>query len=162
MKKWLPIVLAVLMLTGCGAEETFETISDEPVQPVSVQMREVFLSLPPEAISPVLENEERSVYICGDYDIYQQTVEAGDLGKTVQTISGFAPEDLTVMETRQGDATRYDFVWASAGESGDRLGRATVLDDGHYHYCLSVLGDAQTAEEHKLVWQAMFESFILI
>ena len=162
MKKWLWIGAVALMLTACGTEETFETISDEPVQAVSAEMREIFLSLPPEAVSPVLESPERSIYICGDYEIYQQTLEAGDLAETVETVSGFDLEDLTVMETRQGEMTRYEFVWASAGETGDRLGRAAILDDGHYHYCLSVLGDAETAGEHRLVWQDLFASFTLI
>lgn len=162
MKKWLWMLLTALILTGCGAEETFETISDEPVQPASAQVREIFLSLPPEAVSPVLESEERMLYICGDYEICQQILEAGDLSETVETISGFSVEELTVMETRQGDTVRYDFVWASAGETGDRLGSAAILDDGHYHYCLSVLGDAETAREHKLVWQELFASFTLI
>ena len=162
MKKWLWIAAMALLLTGCGTEDTFETVGDDPVQAVSVQMREVFVSLPPEAVSPVLEAGANSVYVCGDYEIYRQIMDAGDLSATIQTISGFLPEELTVMQTRQGEIDRYEFVWASAGETGDRLGQAVILDDGHYHYCLSVMGDAETAREHKLVWQDMFASFVLV
>ena len=162
MKKRVLIALTALMLTGCAGEETFETVSDDLVQSASAEIREVFLSLPPEAATPVLEEEGNCIYICGDYEIYRQTLEAGDLNATVQAVSGYASDDLTVIETMQGACKRYDFVWASTGEVGDRVGRACILDDGHYHYCLSVMGDAETAGEHSLVWEAMFETFSLV
>ena len=65
-------------------------------------------------------------------------------------------------ETAQDGAKRYDFVWASAGENGDQLGRAVILDDGNYHYCLSVLRDADTTEKSQIVWRDVFDSFKLI
>lgn len=162
LKKWVWIALAALLLTGCGTEETFETVTDEWVQPVAAEIREVYVALPPEAVSPVLEGDGNRMYICGDYEIYQQTLNAGDLGATVQSVSGYELDDITIVETMQGDCKRYDLVWASAGEVGDRVGKARILDDGNYHYVLSVLGDADTAGEYKLVWQDMFASFSLI
>lgn len=162
MKKWVLIALAALILTGCGTEETFETISDDLIEPAVAELREVYVSLPPEAAAPVLESDGDWVCICGDYEIYQQTLSAGDLSATVRTVSGYALEDITVLETVQGDCKRYDLVWASAGETGDRVGKACILDDGNYHYVLSVLGDADTAQEHKTVWQGMFDSFTLL
>lgn len=161
MKKRVIVALAALMLTGCGTEETFETISDDLIQPVAAEIREVYVDLPPEAVTPVLEGEGDCMYICGDYEIYQQTLSSGDLSATVQSVSGYSLDDLTVMETEQGDYKRYDLVWASIGEVGDRVGKACILDDGNYHYCLSVMGDADTAGDHNLVWQAMFDSFAL-
>ncbi len=162
MKKWVWIALAALLLTGCGTEETFETVSDELVQSVAAEVREVYVVLPQEAVTPVLEGDGSKMYICGDYEIYQQTLESGDFSATVRSVSGYEPDDITIMETMQGDCRRYDLVWASAGEIGDRVGKACILDDGNYHYVLSVMGDADTANEHKLVWQAMFASFSLI
>lgn len=159
MKKWIAISAAMLLLTGCGAEETFETVSDELIQQVSAEVRQMVVTLPLEAASPAVESDSGQMYICGDYDIYQQTLEAGDLNATIQTISGYGKEDLTVMETMQDDCKRYDFVWVSAGEIGDRVGRATILDDGNYHYCLSVLGDADTSDQYRGIWQSMFDSF---
>lgn len=159
MKKCCVIAAIALLLTGCGAEETFETVSDELIQSVSAEVRQVMVTLPMEAASPVVDSDNGQLYLCGDYDIYQQTLAAGDLNATIQTISGYSREDLTIMETQQDDCKRYDFVWVSAGEIGDRVGRATILDDGNYHYCLSLLGDADTAEQYRGIWQSMFESF---
>lgn len=161
MKKWLVFVLAALLLTGCGAQETFETVSDELIQSVSAQVREVMLTLPAEAISPAAQMENGEMYLCKGYDIYRQTLESGDLSATIREVSGYTREDLTVMETAQEGWKRYEFVWASAGEVGDRVGHCVILDDGNYHYCLSLLGDADIAEEYRGIWQSMFDSFTL-
>lgn len=162
MKKWVWISLTALLLTACGTEQTMETISDDIVLSVAAPIREVFVALPPEAATPVLESDSGCVYICGDYEIYRQTLDAGNLSATVREVSGYNREDITVIETARGDWIRYDLVWASAGEAGDRIGKACILDDGYHHYVLSVMADAETAWEHQLVWQAMFESFCLV
>ena len=141
MKKlWILLALASL-LCGCTSEETLETISDDIVQPVMAQPGEISVRLPDNAV---------------------ETVSGGDLSATIQRISGYTPDNLTVMETAQDGAKRYDFVWASAGENGDQLGRAVILDDGNYHYCLSVLRDADTTEKSQIVWRDVFDSFKLV
>ena len=84
----------------------------------------------------------------------------GDLDATVRSICGYPKEKLTIMETQWDDVTRYEFVWTAAGEKGDRLGRAVVLDDGSHHYCMSVLRDAR--EVSQVVWRDVFASFTLI
>ena len=159
MRKRCVVALLALLLSGCGAQETFETISDEQIQPVSAEMREILVDLPADAASPVSESEAGRMYQCGDYDIYCQTVSAGDLDATVRTLCGFGRDGVTIVETLMDGCKRYDFVWACAGETGERLGRAAILDDGNYHYCLSVLADAETAGEIKGVWQEIFDSF---
>lgn len=161
MKKCLVLVLACLLLSGCGAEETFETISDELIQPVSTEAREIVITLPPEAVTPVSESEDGALYMCDGYEIALQTLAAGDLDATVRSISGYSRDDLTVMETSVGDLKKYELVWASAGELGDRIGKATILDDGSYHYAVSVMADADVAHAYEGIWQTMFDSFAL-
>lgn len=161
MKMKFLIVLIALLLTGCGAEETFETLSDEFVQPVMAEMRQVDISLPESAAVPALESESGAVYVCEDYEVYRQVLSAGDLGATVREVSGFDLEELTVISTSRGDCKRYDFVWAAASDRGDRVGKGCILDDGSYHYVLTVLGDAETAGNYEAVWREIFESFTL-
>ena len=152
MKKlWILLALASL-LCGCTSEETLETISDDIVQPVMAQPGEISVRLPDNAVAPVLESDSEQVYLSEDYEIIVETVSGGDLSATIQRISGYTPDNLTVMETAQDGAKRYDFVWASAG----------VLDDGNYHYCLSVLRDADTTEKSQIVWRDVFDSFKLV
>ena len=162
LKKYVWVMLSVLLLCGCAAQETFETISDEAVMPVMVQPRDITVKLPGEAALPVIENDAGRIYLCEDYEIVLQTLESGDLEKTMQTVSGYSREDLTVMETLSGDISRYEFVWVSAGETGEQIGRGVVLDDGDYHYCLSVLQNAQKTNNSQINWNQMFRSFQLI
>lgn len=161
MKKLCGIFLAALLLTACGRQETMETVADELVEPAMAQPRQVSVHLPEEAVSPVLENGSSQVYIGSDYEIMVETMSAGDLSETVRSLTGYEKEDLTVMETDQEGFRRYDFVWASAGETGERLGRAVILDDGSYHYCLSVLRDA-AEKKSQIVWSDVFDSFTLV
>ena len=159
MKRWLCCLLPVFLLYGCGAEETLETVADEWMVPAMAQPREISLRLPENLVMPVLEQEGRKLYLGEDYEIAVETLISGDLNATVQALSGYEKDQLTVLETQQGDVNRYDFVWVTTGEEGNLLGRAVILDDGEYHYCLSVL---RSAEEAQIVWQDVFASFALI
>lgn len=159
MKRLLWIAFFALMLCGCRAEETLETVSDEWIVPAMAQPREISVRLPEGALAPVLEQDSRQLYMAQGYEILLETLTSGDVDATIRDVSGYGKEQLTVLETRQGDADRYDFVWTMAGEKGERLGRAVILDDGNYHYCMSVLRDPG---ETLIVWRDVFGSFSLI
>ena len=162
MKKIAMVLLLPLLLSGCGARETLETVADDiPLQPVLAQPAEISVRLPDNAVSPVLESDSEQVYLCEDYEISIETRFSGDLAGTITALTGFDPEQLTVMHTETDGVDRYEFVWASAGEKGDRLGRAVVLDDGSYHYCMSVLRDAENPKKSQVVWSDVFSSFSL-
>ena len=160
MKKWWLLLMICDMLSGCGAEETFETVADEILEVAAVQ-RQVMVVLPPEAAAPASESDAGTIYICDGYEIMLQTLTGGDLDATLRTVSGYGREELTVVESRQGDYKRYDLVWACAGEEGERIGRGAVLDDGNYHYVLCVLSDADRVQEYEEVWSALFSSYSL-
>lgn len=161
MKKWMICMLFPLLLCGCGAEETFETIADEQVLSVMAKPRQITVDLPEDAVAPVLDSEGEQIYLCDGYDIVIEVLPSGDLTGTVRSISGYGKEDLTVLETQWEDVTRYEFVWAAAGENGDRLGRAVILDDGDYHYCMTLLRDAD-GKDSQIVWNQVFSSFDLL
>lgn len=161
MKKCVWILLLGFLLTGCGAEETFETISDDIALSVMAQPGSISVQLPGETALPVIENDNGRIYVCNDYEIVIQTMESGDLEETMQVVSGYGKEELTVMETFADGVSRYEFVWAAAGETGDRVGRGVILDDGSYHYCLSVLRDADADEKSQVNWDHVFSSFCL-
>ena len=68
MKKCLILMLAALLLTGCAAEETAETVSDVYIQPVMSTMQQAVVSLPTDASVSVLENEDTgTIYLCDGY-----------------------------------------------------------------------------------------------
>ena len=161
MKTCLALALTALLLCGCAPEETFETVTDVPVMMTLAQPRQIRVSLPGEAALPTIESDNGRLYLCEDYEICIQTMEGGDLDATVRAVTGYGREDLTVMERLQEDLDRYDFVWTCAGEGGDRLGRGVILDDGAYHYVMTVLRNADTTETSQIVWQDVFGSFTL-
>lgn len=148
-----------LLLTGCGAQVTLETIADEAVQAAVAQPREIHVELPEEAVLPVMESENGRLYLCKDYDVQVQTLTGGDLSKTIRTVTGYEMDDLTVIQTSADGFACSEFVWTTAGELGDQVCRAAVMDDGSYHYVLSAMINADKASSYQEIWNGMFESF---
>ena len=159
MKKTGIAVILLLMLTGCGAKETMETVDDSLVEPAAAMQQEIRVELPGEAAVPAMESDTSRYYICNGYEISLETFPSGDVQQTIRSLTGYDPDDLTVVETAADGIDRYDFAWAAQGEQGQRLGRAAILDDGNYLYTLSVLRDAENQEKSQVVWRTVFESF---
>lgn len=156
------IALLALLLMGCGREKpAMETVADEWAAPVMASPRQVEARLPEGAIVPELQCDESQVYLCDDYDLILETRQAGDLSATVRAVTGMEPGELTMMRTQRDDVKRYDFVWSCAGENGEVIGRGAILDDGCYHYCMSVLRDADKIRKSQIVWSDVFGSFRL-
>lgn len=163
MKKSLMLVAILLLLTGCSAQETFETVSDLPIKPVSATMQQAIADLPKDASVEVLQSEDGGkLYLCDGYTITVHTMEAGDLNKTLQAVTGYEKADLTLMQTRQEDLKRYECVWTAAGEGETQVGRACVLDDGYYHYVITVMAGESVAGTLTAAWNDLFSSFRLI
>lgn len=161
MKKIWIILAAMVLLCGCGAEETVETVADEWVEPVAAAPREIVLELPGETSAFAMESDTGRQYLGDGYEITVQTMAGGDLNETLLTLTGFPKEDLTVVQTGDDAVKRYEFAWVSEGELGERVGRGAVLDDGNYHYCLTVLQDADTMQTCQIIWSEVFHYFSL-
>ena len=162
MKKLCALLALALTLTGCGKQQTVETVNDVYAQPASAARQQVVVQLPQDTAAPVMESDAGTLYICESYTISQQILEAGDLKSTVRSVSGFAPEELKIVKTRRGDTERYDFVWTAAGETGEQVCRACILDNGSYHYVLTATADASQGAQVQDVWREMFNSFRLV
>lgn len=162
MKKCIIVLFFVLLLTGCSAAQTYETLGDvEHVSATLPDPQQIMLQLPTDASVLTSAANEGTMYLCGDYTILLQTLQSGNLPATVQTLSGFTPERLTMLQSRCGNHDRYDWVWTAAGEAGDTLCRAAVLDDGVYHYALTVMASAEDAGSLTDDWNELFSSFCL-
>lgn len=162
MKRCWVVVMLALVLTGCGKQETMETVNDTYAEPVAAELQQVLVELPEEAALSVMETETGKLYMCDNYTISQQTFASGDMEKTMKNVSGFSRADLKVMETSWEKTKRYDFVWTAAGESGEQVYRACILDDGSYHYVLTAAADASQAGQLQSEWRDMFNSFRLV
>lgn len=162
MKKWWVIALLALLLTGCGSEEVMETVADEWVVPVMAQPLQITVDLPGEAAMPVSESDSGRLYLCQDYEIALQTLSSGDLNATLQSVTGYGKEDLTILETLRSGLPCYEFTWTCAGEEGDRIGQGILMDDGSYHYVMTALWDAEKTESMQVIWSEVFSSFDVI
>jgi len=106
-----------------------------------------------------METNQGTLYLCDGYDISVQTLQSGDLDATVRQISGFGREELTIMQTKAGDYTCYEFVWTAATDLGQQVGRAMILEDTDYHYTLCAVAPEKHAEEYQQIWNGIFDSF---
>ena len=161
MKKLGMMLMMALLLCGCGAQETFETVADEMVMEVVAKPREIFLTLPEETLLPAMESDGRTLYLCDGYDVAVQTLDGGDLNATVRQLSGFDSDGLTILETAAGEYICYEFAWTMATDLGEQVGRAMILDDGIYHYTVTATAPAEKAQEYQEMWSGMFETVAL-
>ena len=160
MKRILLVLLMSLLLAGCAEAELGETVADVWQEAVTVAApRETRLELPGEAVACAMESDTGRLYFGDGYEVMVQTLSSGDLDATIRSLTGFDREDITVLQSQSGPK-RWEFAWASAGEGGERLGRGVVLDDGNYHYCLTVLQDADD-DDCQIIWSQVFNSFEL-
>ena len=90
MKKiWVLGIAAMLLLVGCSPSQELETVSDSVVQPQRGQMQQMVINLPEKAAAAVMTAEETgTVYFCDDFVLTTQTVESGDLKKTLVDTTG--------------------------------------------------------------------------
>ena len=159
MKKLIIISLLFLFLCGCAKETEFETISDVDSYP-SNEPSEVTFILPEEASVQTMEDGDGNhIYICENYCVETYTFPSGDIGDTIQKVSGFAKDDITVLKRENGDIKRYECTWSSAGEGDLQVCRASVLDDGNFHYVLSASGNQLSVSSFEDQWQSMFSSY---
>ena len=160
MRKCWILVLVGLLLSGCAAAETFETVDDALVQPVVNAQREIILSVPDSAAAEVMVSEDGGqLYFCDGYTMTVQILTGGDTDRSIESLCGYTPDALTILQTQDGSWKRQEWVWVSAGEGGEQLGRGALLDDGSYHYCLTVMADADEAGVLEAEWDGVFASF---
>ena len=69
MKKVWLILLIMLMMTGCGCTETFDTIADEYIIPVSAETRQTVVAMPEEASVMTAQTDHGIICLCDGYEI---------------------------------------------------------------------------------------------
>lgn len=160
MKKiWWFVLMTAVLLCGCSGQQVVETVCDELLLSAMAPEKELLVKVPANAAKSVLAAEDGAqLYFCDDYTLTLQTGPSVNLDQTVRNLCGYGAEQLTVMETKLGGVKRYDWTWTCAGEGSAQVGRAAVLDDGDYHYCVSVMADESDSGNLDEQWDALFSS----
>ena len=162
MKKGFAILVCALFLSGCSVQDTFETLSDTDAVSAAAVAAQVEVSLPEDAAAPSMENEDGSkLYLCDGYTVTVQTLAGGDLNRTILEVSGFSKDELTVMQTKKNGLDRYEMAWSAAGEGEDQILRGVILDDGKYHYAVTVMANYSQAGALRQTWQSILDSVTL-
>ena len=157
MKKWLLILCCALFLTGCHSE-VFETVDDPNDIEAMATPAQLLLELPKEAAVPVMNAAGGKLYFCDGYDVTVDVLSAGNLDETFRFLTGFGREELELFQTKRCGVDCYEGVWSAAGEAGDQVGRVLVLDDGSFHYCVTVLAPAHNAAQSMDAWNELLDS----
>ena len=162
MKRYLAgILVSLLVLSGCGNAVDLETVNDVYIQPEE-QPQQVLLELPQLTYVPVLQSEGQDrLYLCDGYTVCIQTLAGGDLDRTLRTVTGYGSQNLQLQKMQNGEHTRYLCVYSAAGEGQTQIGRTCILDDGSFHYALTVLASEARAGALKEQIQSVFNSFDL-
>ncbi|MBO5317317.1 MAG: hypothetical protein J6A74_02610 [Oscillospiraceae bacterium] len=159
MKKCWIVGFLVLLLCGCGGQQTFEPVLDDYELPVAAPLHEISVSLPEDAAQPVLQSTDAGrLYFCNGYTLSLQTLSGGDLDRTLRSITGYGKDSLALIATAYQGADRYECAWTAAGEGAQQVGRAVVLDDGSSHYVVTVMADADAAGQLRSAWDSLLAS----
>ena len=163
MKKILCFAALAVLLTGCTSKPALETVADEPVQVVTAPVQQILLDLPENAKLEAMGSESQDkLYLCDGFTVNVQTVEAGDLDKTLRAATGYGKEDLTLMRTATAAGKCYRCVWAAAGEGQTQVGKTCIVDDGNYHYVLTVMVPEADAGKLFQQVQSVLDSFQVV
>lgn len=163
MKKYCVIIAVCALLSGCNVQQTLETVSDLYDVSAMETMQQIQIVLPEDAAIETMVNASADkLYFCDGYTVAVQTLEAGDFQNTLRQVTGFDKEHLSLVETRQGNVKRFDLVWSTAGEGEDQVCRAAILDDGVYHYAVTLMTGSAQAGDLAETWTQILNSVKLI
>ena len=158
MKRILVILLCLLCFTGCNATETMETISDDLTVSAGATASEITVSVERDGAVLFCGEDGSKLYLCDGYSVMVQTLKGGDVAKSVQAVTGFPKENLTVMQTEKNGIVSYEYVWCATGEGEDQICRGVLLDDGAYHYAVTVMADYTQAGQLQSTWENVLNS----
>ena len=163
MKKWIFGLVLVfgIFLCGCNGTESYEVLSDDIVGVPIAEPAKVELKLPEDSALAVMSGSDWQYYEGEHYQIILQTFSSGNLDQTLQNITGYQIDNLSVIETSVDGIDKFHCAWSAVSDEGELVGRCTILDDGMYHYCLSVLVEADAACEVRDTIDAVFATYAL-
>ena len=146
------------MLNGCSAE-TVEPLLDVYGSGNGMQPAQMRIELPNDTAVSVMKGDTGTLYYGDHYAVSVETYPSGNISNTLYQITGHDMEELTVLELADDMGNSYRCGWSAAGEEGEQVGQCVVIDDGCYHYCLTIVTDADYAAELRPVIDMILNSY---
>ena len=79
MKFFCVILTVLLLLCGCSAEPTFETLGPVLDHQGTAEPKRISVLLPADAAATVMAGGNGKLYFCDGYEVMAETLEAGNL-----------------------------------------------------------------------------------
>lgn len=161
MKRIALMALLSVMLLGCAASPVFEPVTD--VYAGTVPPPGILQVMVPEKASMLTSTGDGTgqLYFCDGYTLSVQTMSGGDLNRSLRSLTGYGRDRLTVLETSREGLACYCCAWTSAGEAGEQVGRLVLLDDGMYHYAVTVMAPAADTGALVEEWETILNRVTL-
>ena len=153
------VVMLILGLSGCSAPVSFEAVTDVWEQGELPEPRDMAVLLPSDATVQTMSGEQGVLYFCDGYEVAEQVFRSGDLSATLEEVTGYPEARLSVVVTDGVEGKHYYCAWTSTGETGDLVCRAVIVDDGNYHYCLTVMAEAEKSAGMQEVWSQILSTY---
>lgn len=163
MKNFMIFLLAILSMTGCAAEPTFETIGnvwDNPQiqdSPASIEF-----TIADDAQMEMMESTQTSkCYQIGQWMLWTEILSGGDVAATMETLTGISADALNIMEHPLGQYQCHETAWAYSAEEGEYVIRTAVIPQGEYHYCISLKVPMEDAQQVGSFFSGILRSVYL-
>lgn len=169
MKKrfWIAAISMVWFLSGCTAQNTWETVKDVlPEEAVSVMedAYRVWLDVPDDALLALASDDgTQMVYeqTEGEYEITVQTFLSSEPESVMRRLTGFEPEQVQTLQTRRFGLPEYQFAWFTTGADGGWLCRADLLQDDVYCYAVTFSVREGIGAKYAETAQQVFQSIAM-
>jgi len=162
MKKWLMGVTLMLVAVLCGCNgELYEVVGDVSTIEPDITPQKVRFEVPKDENITVMNTDKGVLYLGENYDISLQICPSGNLDQTMRAVTGYSRKQLAITELSEKNVDRYVCAWSAVSDEGELVGRCTILDDGRFHYCLTVLVKADMAGELRNTVDAVFADYSL-
>jgi hypothetical protein len=167
LKKWAWLPLCALLLAGCAAEPTWETVNDTiedaaTVAALGEEPYQIIFSVPMDAVLETFsQSDTRTVYTQadGEYEIEAMVLPTASIDEVVAELTGFAPDAVQTIKTERFSMPEYRFVWYSSSDEGGYLCRASVLTDAEYSYALVFSAREETGTTYRDCMNEVMDSF---
>lgn len=127
------LLCVLLVLTGCSAIPTWETVEDMvPSVPASAWQEEAYVIQAglPAGAALTAESVGCKIYEAGDMEIETTTFLSSDLNSAVKRLSGYEADRVSILQTSRFGMPEYRFAWYSQTAEGGRLYQTDlVMDD---------------------------------
>lgn len=167
--KLVPLALAAMFLTGCGAktQTAWETVDDEIVESCASwqqQAQTLRFDLPQDAVlQSETDDGAKRLYAAkdGTYEITAEVLLDVSEKSVVRTLTGFSDARVTSVVTTRDGKKECRFAWYAGSDEGGRLLRADALFDAPYCYVLIFSSEESSGAEYDSTADAVFASMTI-